>query len=116
MDTKLENQNSLEHFNKEKLKARLGVENNEILDQILLLAKKNLPESLHELKTAINSQSFEAVKKIAHKIKGSALSLSFENLSAIALNIEKLSSFDLPKINSLLFEMEQELNYLFSIL
>ncbi|MBK9498243.1 MAG: response regulator [Leptospiraceae bacterium] len=116
LDTKLENQNSIEHFNKEKLKARLGVENNEILDQILLLAKKNLPESLHELKTAINSQSFEAVKKIAHKIKGSALSLSFENLGAIALNMEKLSSFDLPKINRLQTEMEEELNYLFSII
>lgn len=116
IETNLENKNPIEHFNKEKLKARLGVENNAMFDQILFMAKKNLPESLNELKVAINSQNFESIKKIAHKIKGSALSLSFENLSAIALNIEKLSSFDLPKINSLLFEMEQELNYLFSIL
>ena len=116
LDTRIENQNSLEHFNLEKLKARLGVDNNAILDQILLLAKKNLPESLNELKAATKSENFEAVKKIAHKIKGSALSLSFENLGAIALSIEKLPGFDLPKINRLLLEMEQELNDLFSIL
>lgn len=116
LDTRIENQNSLEHFNLEKLKARLGVDNNAILDQILLLAKKNLPESLNELKAATKSENFEAVKKIAHKIKGSALSLSFENLGAIALSIEKLPAFDLPKINRLLLEMEQELNHLFSIL
>lgn len=114
METNLENQNSIEHFNLEKLKARLGEENNLVLDQILLLAKKNLPESVNELKRAINSENFESIKRIAHKIKGSAYSLTFENLGTIALNMEKLPGFDLPKINHLLFEIEQELNYLFS--
>lgn len=31
------------------------------------MAKKNLPESLNELKVAINSQNFESIKKLPIK-------------------------------------------------
>lgn len=44
IETNLENKNPIEHFNKEKLKARLGVENNAMFDQILLWLRRIYPK------------------------------------------------------------------------
>ncbi len=55
------------------------------------MAIETLSEDLEELK-AINVQKDEKqLKRLAHKVKGTALNLGVENLSECALNIEKSS-------------------------
>jgi CheY-like chemotaxis protein len=80
-----------EHFNLEKLKERLG-DDKVILNKVLSMAEENLKNSLTESKSFFYTKNITDVKKFAHKLKGFALNLSFEELSKLAVTIEKLVS------------------------
>ncbi len=105
-----------EHFDIEKLKERLGEEDEILLKKILSLAKKNLSSYLVEPKAQFHDKNFQGLKQSAHKIKGFALSLSFKKLAKLALTLERLDIFDENQISNLLSEIETEINYLISIL
>ncbi len=105
-----------EHFNIEKLKERLGDDNEIILNKILSMAKENLKTSLAEFKSLFFTNDIEDVKKFGHKLKGFALNLSFEKLSRLAITIEKLELFDEKQAINLFQELETEIVYLISLL
>ncbi|AFU67162.1 two-component sensor hybrid histidine kinase [Psychroflexus torquis ATCC 700755] len=77
-------------FNKDYLMESIG-HKEEFYNELIKLAIETLSEDLEELK-AINFQKNEKqLKKLAHKVKGTALNLGAENLSECALDIEKSS-------------------------
>ncbi len=105
-----------EHFDLEKLKERLGDDNEIILEKVLSMAKANLKNSLIEYKSFFYTKNIADVKKFGHKLKGSSLNLSFEKLSKLAATIERLEVFDENQLLNLFQDLEIEIVYLVSLL
>lgn len=74
------------HFDKSHLIDLLN--DQALVEQLILLALNDFPNKLHELGSAIVQENSENIKKTAHMIKGSALSIGCIILSEIATEIE----------------------------
>jgi len=74
------------HFDRFKLEAKIGdlVACNAILEMSLI----EYPKYINELLSAVESADCSQVKKMAHKLKGSALNLEFVKLADLALQLE----------------------------
>jgi HPt (histidine-containing phosphotransfer) domain-containing protein len=71
----------------EKMAAQLGFETEEVA-MLLEMFLESAKMSLQELKTAIDSQDFDAIRTHAHSIKGSATNLTLETIYLQAKSIE----------------------------
>jgi chemotaxis protein histidine kinase CheA len=82
----------------------------------MVVAKESMQESLNKLVALETVRDehldLESIKKIAHKVNGTALSLSFNKLSLIANEIENLNVNEPDSIRLLMNEMKKELRYL----
>ncbi|MEX0945685.1 MAG: ATP-binding protein, partial [Balneolaceae bacterium] len=103
------------HFSRRELRDRYG-EMLEIHNELLVVAKESMQECLTKLEAfetvGDDHLDLEAIKKIAHKVNGTALSLSFNKLSLIANEIENLINNEPDSLRFLMNEMKKELQYL----
>ncbi len=77
-------------------------------NEILELTKKEIINSIRDLKEKIVANDLAAIKKIGHKLKGTALSGGLKKLTGIAIGFELLTSLDETNIHSLLQEAVTE--------
>ena len=75
------------HFDKEKLLSKIG--NKETMLTILEMSKLEYPKYVLEIQNAISEKNIELIKRSAHKLKGSAQNLEFNQLGELARLIEK---------------------------
>lgn len=74
------------HFDRSKLESKIGDE--ETCNAILKMCINEYPKYIEELVSAFDEADFMALKKAAHKLKGSALNLEFVKLGSISLDLE----------------------------
>lgn len=89
--------NQIMHFNKLDFMNRTGD------DPALLLVMMNFASSIeitiNDLNEALKNLNETLIKQIAHKLKGSALNVSFDQLVEIAKQIEQIQVWDSIKAN-----------------
>ncbi len=108
----------LTHFDKEKLKSRIG--NNEALYQqfiTLLLNTLNgqISTMLIEIKEAIATENFVQLHTSAHKIKGIALSSSFQRLAHLTSTLEHTTDNNKEYLDQILNDITAEVTLLKTI-
>ncbi len=64
-----------------------------------------LPEMIEEIKTAVESKDTELVKRLGHKLKGTAGNFRIDELQEISGEINKLKSCD-EEAHSLILRLE----------
>lgn len=103
------------HYNREELRERYGEVLN-ILDELFTITKKSLGDSREVFaeiqKLPDEKLDFELIRNAAHKVKGTALSMSFGKLATIATELEKNQS-SIPKIiRNLMQQLIDEIDYI----
>ena len=88
-------------FNKQHLADSLGLDDTELLAEILVTFLDDMPDQLVTLETALAQSEWELVERIAHTIKGASATIGAEQMRDAAWNIESpfkhhISDPDLP--------------------
>ena len=89
------------HFNREEMMKRVD-NNREILTDLLNSLDVEIEEDLAALELSIKNNDNESSRRVAHKIKGVALNMSFPRLSEIVKELEN-SIINNPERNRTLF-------------
>jgi len=95
-----------QHFNKAELMDRIDGDR-EVLELLLKELKSSFPAMLAELRTSLERENSQALRKSAHLIKGAALNLSLEILARIAQSLEN-QAVDSPQVPPLVQALEEE--------
>lgn len=105
-------ENKDEIFNKNQVMAMIG-HNEKFFDELINLANDTLVEALENLREIENE---DQLKKLAHKVKGTALNLGANSLSDSALRIEKSKIKTKKDLVSYNKELDLEINKLIDAL
>ena len=105
----------LVHYDEEKLMAYVDG-NHAALANILTLVKKELKGSLSGLMETIAAKDLAAVKEVAHKLYGTAVSSGMEVLAKMAATIEVLEEFDEADLNLRFEEIKIEILMLLDLI
>ena len=110
-----ESLSSLHHFDIEKLKSRMG--NNEaVYQRFVTLLQTTLhgqvSNMLIEIKETIASENLNQLHLVAHRIKGIALSSSFQRLAHLSSTLEHTTDNNKASLEQLLNEMIAEVTLL----
>jgi len=103
------------HFDFEKLKERLD-QDVELISQLLVMTKEYLVDFLPILDDLIAKNDRAAIKSHAHKLKGTALSVCFNELAMLLLEFEKLDNYDDYNFISLRAKISTEAEYLIQMI
>lgn len=103
------------HYNQAMLKERF-YGSDDILEELLPAARNSLEESerrFKELSEMPDSElDLEAIRKMAHKVRGTAVSISFDRLTILAEKLENSSGDDPKEMKALLQKTIEEIRYL----
>ncbi len=103
------------HYNREELRQRYG-DVLDVLEELLSITKTSLRDSKANFekfqKIPEEKLDFELIRNTAHKVKGTALSLSFGNLASIAMKLEKNPSSNPQNAQKLIQQLIDEISYL----
>ena len=99
------------HFDKNELIERTGADDG-LIAQLMELAFLQTDSFLAEIQDAFTSQDWTLVQSLAHKLKGTALSVSFIKLGNIASELEELPNPEPIKVKNLIHELIQEIEWL----
>ncbi len=103
------------HFDMAKLKARLG-NKEEVYQQFLVFIQNNINDTLTngmaEIEAHVANENLKGIKTIIHKIKGTALSACFDELTICAKAFEQLEEYDQARVKELVQKLATELQYL----
>ena len=86
-------------FDRQKFESKIA--NPDIVATIIELCKTEFPKYISEIQNAAKNDDTLRIKQFAHKLKGGALNMGFEQLSALCVRIEEQSN-DIQAIDSLL--------------
>lgn len=96
----------------QEFKDRLDIDD-ETAKRLISMFLDSLPISLQELKTFIDQQDLKSAWEVAHRIKGSAATISCNEISSVALSIEQAGKAgDKTVMESLLPQLEQAIVHL----
>lgn len=103
------------HFDFEKLLDR--IENDaELLNQLMAMTSKYLNDFIPKLNELIVNKDLNGVKSHIHKLKGTSLSVCFNQLANLSIEIEKLNDFNNYKYLNLKSLIKVEIDYLISMI
>jgi len=110
-----ESLSSLHHFDIEKLKSRMG--NNEaVYEKFVTLLQTTLhgqvSNMLIEIKEAIASENLNQLHLVAHRIKGIALSSSFQRLAHLTSTLEHTTHINKEYLDQILNDIIAEVTLL----
>jgi HPt (histidine-containing phosphotransfer) domain-containing protein len=103
------------HFDYNKLMERLD-NDNELIDQLLVLTKEYLKDFIPKLENLINQNNVSGIKSHIHKMKGTALSVCFNNIANQTSALETLDNYNDSKFNDLKSKISIEVNYLINLI
>jgi signal transduction histidine kinase/CheY-like chemotaxis protein/PAS domain-containing protein len=99
------------HFDERNFKQILD-NDLELMKEVMLNAKQFLESILPELEKCIKSKNQQLLKTSAHYFKGTALTMSFVNLSRFLNDLEHSKLEDEQKIQTLMLNAEKEIFWL----
>lgn len=99
------------HFDKNELMERTGA-NNELMGQLMELTFEQTESFLTEIQNAFEAEDWSLVQSLAHKLKGTALSVSFMKLGNIAGELEELPEPTIDNVQKLIQELSSEIAWL----
>jgi PAS domain S-box-containing protein len=105
----LKNNDSVSHFNFKEFKNRFEF-NDETLMKILKTVDESLNESMNQIKENFKNQDIDSIHLVAHKIKGSALTVGNTELTNLSIAIKKEKKIDQALFVNLIQAMEKEIN------
>ena len=108
VDVKKESKISVSHFNVEKIKELVGDEP-EIINDILLLTRKEIIDIADELKVIGNNADLKALNTLGHKLYGLTLVSGLDVLTGLARELELLSAWDDAKVQDMLLQVAEEI-------
>jgi CheY-like chemotaxis protein/HPt (histidine-containing phosphotransfer) domain-containing protein len=106
-----EKSSSPAHFDMDKLKKRLGLDESTLL-QVISLSRENLPHLCSSLAESITKKDFSGVKAAAHKLYGSAMSMCFTAMGEKTKVIDSMTEPDFSRLDILSEEIMEELEIL----
>jgi CheY-like chemotaxis protein/HPt (histidine-containing phosphotransfer) domain-containing protein len=95
------------HYDEAELRNRLG-NNEEVMKRVLDASLASLDTCLADLLQRAKDQDFFALTEMAHKLKGVALSASFNELAELAAQLEEIDRLRFEAIGDLLAEIDAE--------
>ncbi len=107
----IENKTVAIHFDKEALRERLGYDD-DLIQELLPLAFKQMGKFPEEIKAALAAKDMPQIKALAHKLKGTALTVSFEALATYANDLQNAEGYDNTQTPSLVHTILKEIDYL----
>lgn len=103
------------HFNREEMLSRVDGEE-ELLEELFETLNYEMEESLSQLESDLLNSRIDQAKQNAHKIKGVALNMSFNQLSHVAQELEKALKADRSQIPKLYSQLKEEWKIVKSII
>ncbi|MEM6845082.1 MAG: PAS domain S-box protein [Bacteroidota bacterium] len=97
------------HFDLEKCKIALDIDDETIIAELLNDFFKQLDEDLPLLHTALQNTDLNTINKIGHKHKSSSRMLNINTLGVLMRDLENLKVFDQRIIEELMQQIEQEI-------
>lgn len=99
------------HFDKKDLIERTGADDG-FIAQLMELTFAQTDHFLTEIQNAFETQDWVLVQSLAHKLKGTALSVSFTKLGNIAGELEELPEPAFENVQKLIQKLTQEIAWL----
>jgi HPt (histidine-containing phosphotransfer) domain-containing protein len=107
--------NSFEHFDLEQIKKYVGDDPN-IIAEVIALTKKELVDSLTELKLQVEQENLHALNSLGHKLYGTAITAGLSILATSAISLEHITEISSDTSALLIEELITEINIVLSIL
>jgi CheY-like chemotaxis protein/HPt (histidine-containing phosphotransfer) domain-containing protein len=107
--------NSFKHFDLEQIKRYVGDDPN-IIAEVIALTKKELVDSLTELKLQVQQQNLNALNSLGHKLYGTAITAGLPILVTSATSLELITELSSETAISLIEELNTEITVVLSIL
>ena len=105
-DDNFDKQNN-KHFYKDELLKRIGGNHTE-LENLLKMAMTQIPDYINDIKNAIENKDFKEIQQAAHKLKGSASFVSFNQLANLAEKLEYNEKQEFDVVKGIMEEIEEE--------
>ncbi len=96
------------HFDFEKVKSYLDSDK-VVIVSFLSLIKAELQKSLFDMEAQFHAKNLVLLKEAGHKLKGTGLSAALPQLTAIAIQMNKLNEFNDTHIADLLQQLKSEI-------
>jgi|GEM_PF-1310863 len=97
------------HHTSERLSKVLNI-SKEDADEIVLVAKRALKDSLYDLDEFCDKDNIEALKHTAHKIRATALTLGFSVLHKIAYVVETSTEISISELRPAVAQLKYEID------
>jgi HPt (histidine-containing phosphotransfer) domain-containing protein len=81
----------------------------EFLSEIISAGIKTFDSVLPDLNQEIEKQNIESISALAHKLKGTALTLCCKNLAIVSMELESMSNFVLIEITDCIEKIQKEI-------
>jgi len=94
-------------FDKEELMDKI-YNNKSLYQELINVSLEEMPEHINDLTRFIKEKNLVEIKRVAHKIKGSALNMCFKKIARIARLIEENYEKDMDYVLELSKEIEEE--------
>ncbi len=108
-DTNVALKHAKKHFDPMVIKEKFDVDD-ETLKEILRATITQLNETLTDLRDSVAKKDLKRISGVGHKLYGTAVSTSLNELAVIAAQIEKVSAFDEAEILGLVHIAENEID------
>ncbi len=103
------------HLDLEQIRKYMGTDD-VLIQQFLSLTIVEIKKSIASIDQAILESDISAIKSAIHKLKGTSLTASLSNLSAIASKFNEMENFDTGQVKNLFKELETESLIVISLL
>lgn len=99
-----------DHFNQEALLQTIG-DNPKIKEKIFAKTKSYLSTVMPDIAESVEKQNLDAIKTIAHTLKGASRSMYLSKLADMAEQLEKIQSLESQQIVQLVDDIAVEIDY-----
>ncbi len=95
----------------EEMAEELGIDREDVLEFLGVFVDYTENEDLPGLKTGLDSQDVQTVRKRAHSIKGAALNLQLTEIASLAERIEKKATAEsLDGVEAMYLDIQEQMN------
>ena len=103
----LQNSPSVTHFDISNLKERLN-NDEKVLEDLIIEARRSFPIHFDTIEKHFRNGNFEEFYFNVHELKGASITMSFDPLAQLALQLQSIPKDDVRSIESMLIELRKE--------
>ncbi|MBK8396057.1 MAG: PAS domain S-box protein [Leptospiraceae bacterium] len=103
--------NYMKHFDEDLLLERLDYDR-EFLGILVSKVKENFDSDSEGIIVELSESNFATIKAGAHKLKGTALTVCFEQLASLSETLESLEEYNQETVQKLVSQIKEEIEFL----